>query len=78
MGSDYVRNLVNFRFDTKATTSSALGLNVRFNDQVAERVPAPPPAAGSNVTSRLRNAVQYQPAGRAQPRAGARPQHLRR
>ncbi|KUG07455.1 SusC/RagA family TonB-linked outer membrane protein [Solirubrum puertoriconensis] len=58
-GSDYVRNLVNFRFDTKATEKLSLGLNVRFNDQEANG--AGTSSSGSNTTSRLRNAVQYMP-----------------
>ncbi|UOQ68530.1 SusC/RagA family TonB-linked outer membrane protein [Hymenobacter volaticus] len=58
-GSDYVRNLVNFRFDTKATEKLRLGLNVRFNDQGTNG--AGTSSSGSNTTSRLRNAVQYQP-----------------
>ncbi|GAB2957078.1 TonB-dependent receptor [Hymenobacter coalescens] len=58
-GSDYVRNLVNFRFDTKATEKFRFGLNVRFNNQ--ETNGAGTSSAGSNTTSRLRNAVQFQP-----------------
>lgn len=58
-GSDYVRSLVNFRFDTKASEKLRLGFNVRYNDQEANG--AGTSTAGSSVTSRLRNAVQYQP-----------------
>ncbi|MDB5236397.1 MAG: hypothetical protein JWR44_3390 [Hymenobacter sp.] len=57
--SDYDRKLVNFRFDTKATDRLRIGLNVRFNDQVTNG--AGTSSTGSNTTSRLRNAVQYQP-----------------
>ncbi|SET53085.1 SusC/RagA family TonB-linked outer membrane protein [Hymenobacter actinosclerus] len=65
-GSDYVRSLVNFRFDTKASDKLRLGFNVRYNDQEANG--AGTSTGGSNVTSRLRNAVQYQPLN--VPRAG--------
>ena len=59
LGTDYVRNLINFRFDTKATDKLSLGLNVRFNDQGTNG--AGTSTTGSNTTSRLRNTVQYQP-----------------
>ncbi|UOR06653.1 TonB-dependent receptor [Hymenobacter aerilatus] len=58
-GSGYERNLVNFRFDTKASDKLRLGFNVRYNDQEAKG--AGTSTSGSNTTSRLRNAVQYQP-----------------
>jgi TonB-linked SusC/RagA family outer membrane protein len=71
LGSGYVRNLVNFRLDTKASDRFRLGFNARFNDQ--ENLGAGTGAAlgtsstgqlvntGSNTTSRLRNSVQYIP-----------------
>jgi TonB-linked SusC/RagA family outer membrane protein len=71
LGSGYVRNLVNFRIDTKASDKFRLGFNARFNDQ--ENLGAGTGAAlgtssngqtvntGSSVTSRLRNTVQYIP-----------------
>ncbi|UOQ82552.1 SusC/RagA family TonB-linked outer membrane protein [Hymenobacter sp. 5414T-23] len=58
-GSDYSRNLINFRFDTKATDKLRIGLNMRFNDQEVNG--AGTSTSGSSVTSRLRNTVQYQP-----------------
>ncbi|SHL77936.1 SusC/RagA family TonB-linked outer membrane protein [Hymenobacter psychrotolerans] len=58
-GSDYVRNLINFRFDTKASERLKVGMNVRFNDQGTNG--AGTSTTGSNTTSRLRNTVQYQP-----------------
>ena len=58
-GSDYTRNLVNFRFDTKATEKLRVGLNVRFNDQAVNG--SGTSSTGSSVTSRLRNTVQYMP-----------------
>ncbi|MBD2724509.1 SusC/RagA family TonB-linked outer membrane protein [Hymenobacter armeniacus] len=58
-GSDYSRNLLNFRFDTKASDKFRIGLNVRYNDQGT--LGAGTSTTGSNTTSRLRNAVQYQP-----------------
>ncbi|MBJ6110518.1 TonB-dependent receptor [Hymenobacter sp. BT523] len=58
-GSDYSRNLLNFRFDTKASDKFRIGLNARYNDQGT--LGAGTSTTGSNTTSRLRNAVQYQP-----------------
>ncbi|OON69826.1 SusC/RagA family TonB-linked outer membrane protein [Hymenobacter sp. CRA2] len=58
-GSDYERNLVNFRFDTKATDRFRVGFNMRFNNQQTNG--AGTSSSGSNTTSRLRNAVQFQP-----------------
>jgi TonB-linked SusC/RagA family outer membrane protein len=58
-GSDYSRNLVNFRFDTKASDKLRIGLNLRYNDQGT--LGAGTSTTGSSTTSRLRNAVQYQP-----------------
>lgn len=70
-GSDYVRNLLNFRFDTKASERLRFGLNARYNDQAANGAGTGAALGtsstgqtvntGSNTTSRLRNAVQYQP-----------------
>ena len=71
LGSSYDRKLVNFRLDTKATDRLRLGVNVRFNDQVNNGAGTGAALGtssigqtvntGSNVTSRLRNAVQYVP-----------------
>jgi TonB-linked SusC/RagA family outer membrane protein len=58
-GSDYSRNLLNFRFDTKASDKFRIGLNARYNDQGT--LGAGTSTTGSSTTSRLRNAVQYQP-----------------
>jgi TonB-linked SusC/RagA family outer membrane protein len=58
-GSDYSRNLLNFRFDTKVSEKFRIGLNARYNDQGT--LGAGTSTTGSNTTSRLRNAVQYQP-----------------
>jgi TonB-linked SusC/RagA family outer membrane protein len=66
-GSDYDRKLVNFRFDTKATDKLTIGLNVRFNNQKING--SGTSSSLSTVTSRLRNAVQFQPL--AVPLAGA-------
>ncbi|WBA42440.1 SusC/RagA family TonB-linked outer membrane protein [Hymenobacter canadensis] len=66
-GSDYDRKLVNFRFDTKATEKLTIGLNVRFNNQKING--SGTSSSLSTVTSRLRNAVQFQPL--AVPLAGA-------
>ena len=66
-GSDYARKLVNFRFDTKASEKFSFGLNARFNNQ--ESNGAGTSSALSTITSRLRNAVEFQPL--AVPLAGA-------
>ncbi|RYU77236.1 SusC/RagA family TonB-linked outer membrane protein [Hymenobacter persicinus] len=66
-GSDYDRKLINFRFDTKASSRLTLGLNARFNNQKING--SGTSSALSTVTSRLRNAVQFQPL--AVPLAGA-------
>ncbi|MDU0371507.1 TonB-dependent receptor [Hymenobacter endophyticus] len=58
-GSDFTRNLVNFRFDTKPMDRLRVGLNMRFNDQTVNG--AGTSSSGSNVTSRLRNTIQYMP-----------------
>ncbi|MET4105339.1 TonB-dependent receptor [Hymenobacter sp. UYP22] len=58
-GSDFTRNLVNFRFDTKPMDRLRVGLNMRFNDQTVNG--AGTSSSGSSVTSRLRNTVQYMP-----------------
>ncbi|GAA4507009.1 TonB-dependent receptor [Hymenobacter ginsengisoli] len=71
LGSNYVRNLVNFRIDTKASDKFRLGFNARFNDQVNNGAGTGAALGtssigqtvntGSSVTSRLRNTVQYLP-----------------
>jgi TonB-linked SusC/RagA family outer membrane protein len=62
LGSDYSRNLLNFRFDTKASDKFRIGLNARYNDQGTNGAgTATAGSNGSNTTSRLRNTVQYQP-----------------
>ncbi|MFD2718682.1 SusC/RagA family TonB-linked outer membrane protein [Hymenobacter monticola] len=70
-GSDYSRNLVNFRFDTKVSDKFRIGLNTRFNDQgtlgagtgaaLGTSSTGQTVNTGSSTTSRLRNSVQYQP-----------------
>ncbi|ALW83967.1 SusC/RagA family TonB-linked outer membrane protein [Hymenobacter sedentarius] len=66
-GSNYDRKLANFRFDTKASDKFSFGLNARFNNQ--ETNGSGTSSALSTITSRLRNAVQFQPL--AVPLAGA-------
>ncbi|WP_400192992.1 SusC/RagA family TonB-linked outer membrane protein [Hymenobacter sp. B81] len=58
-GSDYSRQLINFRFDNTVSEKFRFGFNTRFNNQVSNG--AGTSTAGSSVTSRLRNAVQFQP-----------------
>ncbi|MGI4870940.1 MAG: SusC/RagA family TonB-linked outer membrane protein [Janthinobacterium lividum] len=59
LGSGYVRNLINFRFDHKANDKFRLGFNFRFNDQVIRGNGTS--SSGSTTTSRLRSAVTYLP-----------------
>ena len=71
IGSSYERKLVNFRLDTKATDRLRLGVNVRFNDQanygagtgaaLGTSTTGATVNTGFSTTSRLRNAVRYQP-----------------
>jgi TonB-linked SusC/RagA family outer membrane protein len=58
-GSSYSRNLLNFRFDTKASDKFRIGLNARYNDQGT--LGPGTSGTGSSTNSRLRNSVQYQP-----------------
>jgi TonB-linked SusC/RagA family outer membrane protein len=70
-GSDYTRNLLNFRFDTKVSDKFRIGLNTRFNDQgtlgtgtgaaLGTSSTGQTVNTGSSTTSRLRNSIQYQP-----------------
>lgn len=71
LGSSYVRNLVNFRLDTKASDRFRLGFNARINDQanfgagtgaaLGTSTTGQTANTGSSVTSRRRNTIQYQP-----------------
>ncbi|SFQ41047.1 SusC/RagA family TonB-linked outer membrane protein [Hymenobacter arizonensis] len=70
-GSEYTRNLLNFRFDTKVSEKFRIGLNTRFNDQgtlgtgtgsaLGTSSTGQTVNTGSSTTSRLRNSIQYQP-----------------
>jgi TonB-linked SusC/RagA family outer membrane protein len=57
--SGFTRNLLNFRFDHKASDKFRLGFNVRYNDQ--EIKGAGTASGGQSSSSRLRNTVQYRP-----------------
>ena len=59
LGSGFTRNLVNFRFDNKATEKFRFGMNVRFNDQKVEGLGTS--SQLSTTTTRLRNSVEYLP-----------------
>ncbi|WP_210519103.1 SusC/RagA family TonB-linked outer membrane protein [Hymenobacter terricola] len=67
VSSGYVRNLLNFRFDTKASEKLRLGFNVRYNDQVIEGAgtstngTTPQGVSTSSINTRLRNTVLYLP-----------------
>ena len=59
LGSGFTRNLVNFRFDNKATDKFRFGVNVRFNDQLVDGLGTS--SQLSTTTTRLRNSVEYLP-----------------
>ncbi|MGY3087691.1 TonB-linked SusC/RagA family outer membrane protein [Hymenobacter sp. UYAg731] len=59
LGSGFTRNLVNFRFDNKATEKFRFGINVRFNDQKVEGLGTS--SQLSTTTTRLRNSIEYIP-----------------
>jgi len=59
LGSGFTRNLVNFRFDNKATDKFRFGVNVRFNDQQIDGLGTS--SQLSTTTTRLRNSVEYLP-----------------
>ncbi|RZK28456.1 MAG: TonB-dependent receptor, partial [Hymenobacter sp.] len=57
--SGFTRNLLNFRFDHKASDRFRLGFNVRYNSQEVQG--AGTASGGQSSSSRLRNTVQYRP-----------------
>jgi TonB-linked SusC/RagA family outer membrane protein len=59
--SGFVRNLVNFRFDSKATDKFRYGFNTRFLDQTITGAGTSNQGGGSTTTTRLRNTVVYLP-----------------
>ncbi|WP_210517095.1 SusC/RagA family TonB-linked outer membrane protein [Hymenobacter terricola] len=59
LGSGFTRNLVNFRFDNKATDKFRFGVNVRYNDQQVDGLGTS--SQLSTTTTRLRNSVEYLP-----------------
>ncbi|MBF9221802.1 SusC/RagA family TonB-linked outer membrane protein [Hymenobacter ruricola] len=63
MASGFTRNLVNFRFDHKASDKFRVGFSTRLTDQVITGTGTSPSSNGSNSTTstRLRNALIYQP-----------------
>ena len=59
LGSGFTRNLVNFRFDNKASEKFRFGVNVRFNDQQIDGLGTS--SQLSTTTTRLRNSIEYLP-----------------
>jgi len=59
VGSNYNRQLVNFRLNHQVSNILRVGFNVRFNNQVVEGQGTSNP--GSSGTNFLRQAIRYQP-----------------
>ncbi|KAA9339181.1 TonB-dependent receptor [Hymenobacter busanensis] len=59
--SGFVRDLVNFRFEHKASDKFRFGFNTRFNDQVITGVGTSNQGTGSTTNTRLRNTISYVP-----------------
>ena len=59
LGSDYARNLANFRFDNTVSDKFRFGINVRYNDQTSNGQGVT--SNNSNSAVRLRNVNQYLP-----------------
>ena len=60
LGSDYTRNLINFRMDNTATDKFKFGVSVRFNDQT-NNGQGTTNGNLSTTSTRLRNSIQYIP-----------------
>lgn len=59
VGSSYLRNLLNMRFDHNVSDKFRVGLNFSYNDQ---KITGPGTSASGNVSNnRLRNSVKYRP-----------------
>ena len=61
LNSGFTRNLVNFRFDHKASDKFKVGFAARLTDQVINGAGTSSQGTGSTTGSRLRNALVYQP-----------------
>ncbi|MDP4246550.1 MAG: TonB-dependent receptor [Bacteroidota bacterium] len=59
LNSDYARELVNFRFDHKATDRVRVGFNVRYNNTIIDG--AGTSSTGSSALNFLRQVVRYRP-----------------
>ncbi|MCJ8210829.1 TonB-dependent receptor [Mucilaginibacter sp. RS28] len=59
LNSDYVRNLLNFRFDHNVSDKFKVGFNARYNSQVVNG--AGTSNASGSTYNNLRNAVKYRP-----------------
>ena len=60
-GSDFSRNVVNFRFDNKASDKFRFGFAARLTDQKIVGAGTSSQGTGSTTNTRLRNALVYQP-----------------
>ncbi|TGE23436.1 SusC/RagA family TonB-linked outer membrane protein [Hymenobacter metallicola] len=67
--SGFTRNLVNFRFDHKASDKFKFGLSTRFNDQTVTGSGTSNQGSGSTTNTRLRNTIVYQPLALQRPGA---------
>jgi TonB-linked SusC/RagA family outer membrane protein len=61
LASGFVRNLVNFRFDHKASDKFRFGFSTRFTDQTVNGAGTSTQGSGSTTNTRLRNTLVYQP-----------------
>jgi len=61
IGSGFERNLVNFRFDHKASDKFRVGFSSRLTDQTVNGSGTSTQGSGSTTDTRLRNALVYQP-----------------
>jgi TonB-linked SusC/RagA family outer membrane protein len=59
--SGFTRNLVNFRFDHKASDKFKFGISTRFNDQTVSGSGTSNQGSGSTTNTRLRNTIVYLP-----------------
>ncbi|GAA4353268.1 TonB-dependent receptor [Hymenobacter saemangeumensis] len=61
LNSGFVRNLLNFRFDHKATDKFRIGFTARLTDQTISGAGTSNQGSGSTTNTRLRNTLVYQP-----------------
>ncbi|MCC2548054.1 TonB-dependent receptor [Hymenobacter sp. BT175] len=61
LNSGFTRNLLNFRFDHKASDKFRFGFSTRLTDQAVTGAGTSAGGTGSTTNSRLRNTLVYQP-----------------